>query len=440
MMNKTFPTAETILTLLFSFGAVCASGQEIRVSDTVRWEQGGLRLSDMRPVNIDKGATYRVYPVPDSISVPEYSNYKTDSVRIQRAVTNYFEYIRLATEAEPDPVIQFESKVGYELIKRQDANLKYTEKVSYTYYLRSKATYDINRCDSWSLRYNQVQFDIYEAYRRWQETLMSSGQKSLARSNYFKDQKEAALRTFRMESSYGRDTAVVKQYEKRYAAMLDTLAPNPEYVVQTDHDNHGLSFSLGVFCEHFIDGVPNELITTPGFFVGLGYSYKNISLQLEMGGLDVGHLTQRNFWHDPKLDYDWRVSGKTKSARVSANLGYKVIDRPYLTLTPFIGVGIMSISQKTGIIDPVLKDRFQNSDLNGTRTQAGLNIDWKIVRKLRPSSTRYISEADRDISYEEQKVSLRLYGTRTQFPDIGPAYSVFIGVAYQFDKWNISRL
>ena len=394
----------------------------------------------MRPVNIDKGATYRVYPVPDSISVPEYSNYKTDSVRIQRAVTNYFEYIRLATEAEPDPVIQFESKVGYELIKRQDANLKYTEKVSYTYYLRSKATYDINRCDSWSLRYNQVQFDIYEAYRRWQETLLSSGQKALARSYYFKDQKEAALRTFRMESSYGRDTAVVKQYERRYAAMLDTLAPNPEYVVRTDHNYHGLSFCLGVFYEHFIDGVPGELITTPGLFVGLGYSYRNISLQLEMGGLDIGHLSERHFWHDPKLDYDWIENGKTKSVRVSANLGYKAIDRPYLTLTPFIGVGLMSVSQKTDIIDPDHKDRLQNSELNGTRTQAGLKIDWKIVRNLRPSSYRYISETTHDLSYEEQKVCLRLYGTRTQFPDIGPAYSVFIGVAYQFDKWNISRL
>ena len=436
-MNKTFPTAGTILTLLFSFGAVCASGQEIRVSDTVRWEQGGLRLSDMRPVNIDKGATYRVYPVPESISVPDYSPGKEDLAEIQRAVTSYFEYVIFASEAEPYPVIQFEPKVGYELIKRQDGNLKYTEKVSYTYFLKSQAKYDINRCDSWSLRYNQVQFDIYEAYRRWHESLMSSGQKNMARSLYFEDLEKAALRTFRMESSYGRDTAVIKQYEQRYAAMLDTLAPNPEYVVRTDHDNNGLSFSLGVFYEHFIDGVPGELITTPGLFVGLGYSYKNISLQLEMGALDVGHLSERDFWHDPKLDYDWIENGKTKSGRVSANLGYKVIDRPYLTVTPFIGVGLMSISQKTGIIDSVLNDGFQHSDLNGTRTQAGLNIDWKIVRNLRPTTSRYISKSEHNVTYEEQKVSLRLYGSRTQFPDIGPAYSVFIGVAYQFDLWNI---
>jgi hypothetical protein len=439
MMNINFPVAGVFLTLFFSFGGVCASGQEMRQSDTVRWEQGGLRLSDMRPVSVKKGATYRVYPVPDTISVPDYSPDKTDTANTQRVVGNYSDYIRLLTEEELDPVIQFVPSVGYELIYRKEGNLKYTEKVSYTYFLKSKTTYDINRCDSWSLRYNQVQFDIYEAYRRWHESLMSSGQKNLARSLYFEDLEKAALRTFRMESSYGRDTSVIKQYEQRYAAMLDTLLPHPEFRVYTDHDDNGFSFSAGVSYEHFIDGVPGELITTPGLFVGLGYSYRNICLQLELGGLDAGHLSQRDFWHDPKLDYDWIENGKTTSARVSANLGYKVIDRPYLTVTPFIGVGLMSISQKTDIIDPVLKDRFQNSDLNGTRTQAGFNIDWKIVRNMRPTTSRYISKSEHNLTYEEQKVSLRLYGIRTQFPVIGPAYSVSIGVGYQFDSWNIYR-
>lgn len=437
MMNINFPVAGVFLTLFFSFGGVCASGQEMRQSDTVRWEQGGLKYSDMRPVRIDKGATYRVYPVPDSISVPDYSPEKADTDSTQRVIQRYSDYIRLLTEEELDPVIEFFPSVGYELIFRKEGNLKYTEKVSYTYFLKSQAKYDINRCDNWSLRYNQVQFDIYEAYRRWHESLMSSGQKNLARSLYFEDLEKAALRTFRMESSYGRDTSVIKQYEQRYAAMLDTLLPHPEFRVYTDHDDNGFSFSAGVSYEHFIDGVPGELITTPGLFVGLGYSYRNICLQLELGGLDAGHLSQRDFWHDPKLDYDWIENGKTRSARVSANLGYKVIDRPYLTVTPFIGVGLMSISQKTGIIDPVLKDRFQNSDLNGTRTQAGFNIDWKIVRNMRPTTSRYISKSEHNVTYEEQKVSLRLYGIRTQFPDIGPAFSVFIGVAYQFDSWNI---
>lgn len=440
MMNINFPVAGVFLTLFFSLGGVCASGQEMRQSDTVRWEQGGLRLSDMRPVSVEKGATYRLYPVPDTISVPDYSPDKTDTANTQRVVGNYSDYIRLLTEEELDPVIQFVPSVGYELIFRKEGNLKYAEKVSYTYFLKSQAKYDINRCDNWSLRYNQVQFDIYEAYRRQKEALMSSGQVRLANSLYFRDQKEAALRTFRMESGYGRDTAVIKQYEHRYASMLDTLAPNPEYVVRTDHDNHGLSFSAGVFYEHFIDGVPGELITTPGFFVGLGYSYRKICLQLEMGGLDAGHMSQRDFWHDPELDYDWRMNGKTRSGRVSANLGYKVVDRPYLTLTPFVGVGLMSVSQKTNKYDPVLKDGYQYSHLNGFRTQAGLKVDWKVARNLRPSSTRHISESDRDISYEEHKVSLRLYGARTQFADIGPAYSVFIGVAYQFDRWNIFKL
>ena len=117
-----------------------------------------------------------------------------------------------------------------------------------------------------------------------------------------------------------------------------------------------------------------------------------------------------------------------------------MVDRPYLTLTPFVGVGLMSVSQKTNKYDPVLKDGYQYSHLNGFRTQAGLKVDWKVARNLRPSSTRHISESDRDISYEEHKVSLRLYGARTQFADIGPAYSVFIGVAYQFDRWNIFKL
>ena len=439
MMNINFPVAGVFLTLFFSLGGVCASGQEMRQSDTVRWEQGGLRLSDMRPVSVEKGATYRVYPVPDSISVPDYSPEKADTESIQRVIQRYSDYISLVTEEDIHPVIQFVPSVGYELIFRKEGNLKYTEKVSYTYFLKSQAKYDINRCDNWSLRYNQVQFDIYEAYRRFQESLMSSGQKSLAKSDYFKDQKESALRTFRMESSYGRDTSVIKQYEQRYAAMLDTLPPHPEFRVYTDHDDNGFSFSAGVSYEHFIDGVPGELITTPGLFVGLGYSYRNICLQLELGGLDAGHLSQRDFWHDPKLDYDWRMNGKTRSARVSANLGYKVVDRPYLTLTTFVGVGVISISQKTDIIDPDLRERFLNSDLNGFRTQAGLKIDWKIARNLRPSSTRFIREYDHDITYEEQKVSLRLYGTRTQFPVIGPAYSVSIGVGYQFDSWNIYR-
>ncbi len=430
-MNNSFPTAGTILTLLFLFWAAGASGQEIRVSDTVRWEQGGLKLSDMKPVYNDKGATYRVYPVPDSIVIPVQwstkTDFITDTIRLRRGRSDY-DYYRFLMEQERDPIIEIDFRVGYDKIYGQEGNLKYAEKRSFSYILRSQTKYDINRCDSWCLRYNQVQFDIFEGYRRWQEELISSGQKSLARSSYFSNLQEAALRTFRMESSYGRDTAVVKQYEQRYAAMLDTLLPNPVYVPSTDHDNHGLCLTLGAFYEHFVDGVPGELITTPGLFVGLGYSYRNLCLQLELGGLAVGHVPERDFWHDPKQDYDWIQYGSTRAGRVSANLGYKVIDRPYFTLTPYVGIGIMSISQKTNILDSDVNNGFRYSDLNGSRVQAGLNLDWKIVRNL---NTGYLD------NYYEQKVSLRLYGARMQFADIGPAYSVFIGVAYQFEKWNI---
>lgn len=437
-MNKPYPII-TMLMLSVCMSAAGADASDALVSDTIYWEDGKLEWSDFTLYFTEKEATYRVYPVPDSLVIPYYAPMvpKVQPVGRRLINRNYLDYL---DEQEPNPAITVNPMTRVRFVRREEGNFKYYEGMSFTYTLKSRNRYDVNRCDSWSLRYSQVQFDIVEAVRRQFTAVDILNPGDRAVSDYFRDIEKAGLRTFRMESSYGRDTSVIRQYEERYAAILDSLEPNPIYKAGPVNCGHGYSLIFGLFYEHFIDGLPGELITSPGLQMGMGYNYNNLSLQFILAGADVGHVPYAPFHYDSKLDYQWREGRKVTAARLSLNIGYRVLDRPYISVAPFAGAGYMSLSQKTNLPDPNNAEKYAYSDLYGQYYRLGLNLDWKLGRSLSAGISDSESLWNYNRVYREQKARFQLYGARTQLSGIGTGYSVGLSISFNIDTWINKRL
>ncbi len=433
-MRKPFPTI-ALLILSICLRAVGADARDGVAPDTVYWNDGRIDWSDFTPYYSEKGATYRVYPVPDTIYHPKLPQ-RPYPVRDYTSYRSFYDFL---DEQDPDPVITLEHGTGVRFVKRQEGNLRYIEGLSFTYMLKSKSRYDINRCDSWGLRYSQVQFDIVETVRRQFVEVSNLRQVDRAASAYYKDLETAALRTFRMESSYGRDTAVIRRYEERYASILDSLAPNTLYEAGSINCIHGFYMELGLCYEHFIDGLPGELITSPGAQMGMGYNFKNLSFQLNMNYCSVGHVPYTPFHYDSELDYQWRNGRKVTCSRTLLNIGYRVWDKPYIAIAPFVGAGFLSLSQETDIPNSKVPDRFINSDLYGQYYRFGLILDWKLLRSLGAGIGEVVTLSNYNRVYSEQKIRFQLYGALTHLDGIGTGYSVGMSVAFHYDTWINKR-
>ena len=288
--------------------------------------------------------------------------------------------------------------------------------------------YDPDKCTDWTLIYEQTRFDMLEVLRR---RLQNSFNRNFMEENldaYYEQLISSTMLDFDRESNYGTDTLVVRQYEERYKQELDTMELVPVQVPVFEKQNWGVSLNIGVGVEKY--GLPMSKGVTPatGLQFGFGFLYKKISF--DFGGLLAwcGNLQCDNFYYDSKYDYTWTKGKKVTAGNIVFNGGYKVFDNTNLSLMPLVGIGVSFVDQESDT-PRVNGNSFENSEIHGFRTQAGLAFDWKIRKSLRT----YVYGAD----YTESKIRFAITGARTNFKGMEPTYSLNASIVFLAESWNL---
>ena len=316
-------------------------------------------------------------------------------------------------------------------------NLHYSEMKSRTYMNRILSWYDPDRCDEWTLRYHQTAFDIVESIRRRYQAAFNHNPKEEYLWMYYNDLIESSLQAFDMESDGGKDSTVIMRYEHKYRAQLDSLEYNPVLVPQFNTGNHGFSFFIGMFHEHFLTGASEGISSVTGLTVGFGYHYKRIYSFVGMSIGGGGKLKKPLFYYDSKMNYNWRQGIGITGEQYSFNVGYRLFDHQYFAITPFAGIGATALSQQSDVPLANKSERFEKSRFSDFRAQAGIMADIKVSRKL---SGMYYHSPYNSYSpefYSESKIRLQLYGAYTDFKTAGTTFSLNLGLTYCYDIWGI---
>ena len=311
--------------------------------------------------------------------------------------------------------------------KEKVGNFKFPVLKTTTKMSKLASWYDPDKCNDWTLRYEQTRFDMLEVLRR---RMQNSFNRNFMEENleaYYQQVINNTMSAIDMESNYGTDTAVVLRYEQQYRNELDTMTMVPVQVPVFETGNWGLSFNVGVEFENFGSPMSKGVSSVTGLKWGFGTLYKKWSF--DFNGLLgwSGDLKCDNFYYDSKYDYTWSKGKKVTGGNITLGAGYKVLDNSNISLTPFAGIGVTFVDQNSDTPRYNNNNVFENSEISGFRTQAGLAFDWKFRRNL----NIYGYGGD----YTESKVRFAITGARTNFKTIGPTYSLNLSILFQAESW-----
>ena len=301
--------------------------------------------------------------------------------------------------------------------------LKSTTKMS-----KLASWYDPDRCTDWTLRYEQTRFDMMEVMRR---RLQNSFNRNFMEENlneYYDQLINATFHAFDRESNYGTDTLVIKLYEEKYRHKLDTLELMPPQIPVFETSNWGVLLGMGLGVEKYGLPMSNGVKPAIGIQMEMGVLYKRFFFDLQGLLAWSGKLKCDNFYYDNSYDYNWTKGRNVRAGNTNIDAGFKVIDNSYLSIGPLVGIGVSFVDQTTDTPRGNNNTSFENSEISGFRTQAGLAIDWKVRRSL--NTYGYYSS-----DYTESKIRFQITGARTNFKGIGPTNSLNASITFLVDSW-----
>ena len=288
--------------------------------------------------------------------------------------------------------------------------------------------YDPDKCTDWTLRYEQTRFDILEVMRR---RLQNSFNRNFLEPNldaYYDQLISSTVDTYDRETNYGKDTLMIMRYEEMYRQELDTLKLVPAQVPVFETQNFALTFNTGLAFEKFGTSVSGGVPSVTGFQFGFGMLYKKLSFGFDFTLGFAGKLRCDNFYHDTKYVYEWAKGKGVRGGNLNINGGFRICDDSNLAITPLVGIGVTFLDQTSDVPRGNNSESFENSEVSGFRTQAGLAVDWK-VRKSLNTYAQYTSD------YTETKIRFAITGVRTNFKSLGPTYSINASITFVAESW-----
>ena len=315
-----------------------------------------------------------------------------------------------------------------EVEKGKVGNYRFTVLKTTTKMNKLASWYDPDKCTDWTLRYEQTRFDILEVMRR---RLQNSFNRNFLEPNldeYYDQLISSTMDTYNRETNYGRDTLMIMRYEKMYRQELDTMKQEPVQVPVFETQNFALTFTAGLAFEKFGSTVSRGVPSVTGFKFGFGALYKKLSFGFDFTLGFAGKLRSDNFYHDTKYDYEWAKGKNVRGGNININGGFKIFDYSDLAITPLVGIGVTFLDQTSNVPRGNNSESFENSEISGFRTQAGLAVDWK-VRKSLNCYPQYASD------YTESKIRFAITGVRSNFKSLGPTYSLNASVTFLAEGW-----
>ena len=289
--------------------------------------------------------------------------------------------------------------------------------------------YDPDKCTDWTLRYEQIRFDMLEVLRRRMQNSFNRNCMEENLNAYYEQLINSTMTAFDMESNYGTDTLVVLKYEKQYKNELDTMRIEPVQIPVFQTKDWGLSIGIGFGIEKYGSPISKGVTQAFGIQAEVGMMYKKVCFNFQGLIAWSGNLQCDNFYYDSEYDYNWTKGKRVRAGNISMDVGYRALDKSNLSIVPLVGIGVSYIDQYSDTPRHNNKDSFETSEIRGFRTQAGLALDWKFRRKI----TTYLYGAD----YTESKIRFAISGARTNYKGIGATSSLNASIILLFESWNL---
>jgi len=251
--------------------------------------------------------------------------------------------------------------------------------------------YDPSKVTDWDLKYNQILYDMallsmkqaiqdnhnglvgtYEIYGRYRQIY------------------DATKVDFMTRSVSGRDTAVISSYEDSLKAEVAKIESEdffsaPFYLSGSGaipaagginyNSNYTLALMLGYENNCYLTGLSENLGCFNGFNISAELRIKS-QFRFEMQyAMLWGKVKTPDFYYDKENDYLW----KDKTARdgiIRIGVGFKVLSRDRISLTPFAGVQASSISQDTGTKNEN-GQKIRSTIADGGGAYMGMDFDFR---------------------------------------------------------------
>lgn len=311
-------------------------------------------------------------------------------------------------------------KIVADDVEHKSGNLKFSSVQTSLGMNRITSWFNPEEQNPYFLRYHQTCFDIVELERRRMQNAINANDGNFD-GRQWGEMINSKVCTYLQETEFGKDTAAIALYEKMVKEQLQSIEETEVSVPAPFERGFGSSYYIGYGTEFSGDQIKAVTGMRNYFLMGFDVFFRRVALEIGMGLGRTGICVGEGFYHDPKYDEDWHSDTKCHGGNTYIIAGYKLMDRPYFSLTPMAGIGV-------GFIDQYLDGKAANgsranSELNGFRLQAGFNLCYKISRSQTAAS------------YTETDLALKLYAARTDYEVFGPVYSINLGLALDLAAW-----
>lgn len=287
---------------------------------------------------------------------------------------------------------------------------------------RNKSWYDPDKTDEWSLRANQVVFDIWELYGR-EIQYRGLGETTLTFNNTMNNFSEVAqkrINEFEKENNNDNviDSVVVRKYEESIKRELEKTPRREPDLSLAGRVPDMLGFYFSYNNGSFIGKSSDYLKPMNGLSYGFDYiSRKDWYFDLGLS-FQFSHLKTGNFYRDEQYSYDWTTDKPTNQMRIYLNIGHAAKIDQYYRVIPYAGISYTNLMQTTDVPNPNLgNNSFFGSNLNGFSFMAGVNTDWIFRHTIFPDE------------YLDTSLRFKLFGAYDRIGGSKNMWSVNLGVA-----------
>jgi len=281
--------------------------------------------------------------------------------------------------------------------------------------------YDPDRVTDLTLRYLQTEFDRAEVVRRqFQNAVLENPMDYYQIRDYYSRLIWSRNDEFEQESRNGKDSAVVARYEEETNAQLAELMANEPFIPEFGKRSWGMGIYAGYEYNHLYGDMSNSIGPLHDFAFGFDILVGDVVMQFGGAGGNAGYLKTDGFYYDPKCDYNWEKGKSCSGGNLFINAGYVAAEKLYWKMSPYAGIGVTFIDQKTNLRD----EKNNNSEISGFRMQAGVMTDWIFRHRFEP-----LNNADTQIF-----MRLNMYAARTHFKTFGDVWSVNAGLVIGYDS------
>ena len=311
--------------------------------------------------------------------------------------------------------------------KKRAGNLRYKAVQLHTLMDPLGSWIDAGKYNEDVIRYNQVIFDIAESVRMdYQKAIDQSGdQKDTV--EYYNRLARSRVETFNLESGFGCDGVVVGLYGERLKSELEQKKSDSEdvrSVPPTFKKLDEVNYCLGYEGRALTGQLAQYFPYMQGIRIGVDFWYHKFIF-----GFDMSAYFPRTPLKAGIVDkdgYSWLEDLSGMLSWMGVKVGYSIIDGPWFSLSPFVGLGDDSFSQaKPEVLR--FNEKDTSSKIGGLGFQGGADLSFKFSRAL--SSVAPIGF--------EHSVLLRLYASRSDYMPMGTCWAFNFGISYCFGMIDI---